>query len=168
MEEIIEMLKQKARDSWPGKIGEDRAVKLEEFLRKMLAEYSEKLGFDQEEILSALEARRTYSAINFYQEAEFPSLEGVTVYESQDALMAAIPVKEFRCPNCNGISTNPYECNSGEVIPGGKFCDWKSYGLFGTFGKGFSFTIKESFLEKPMIDQIFMPLCMETQAAAAE
>ncbi|MCX4027897.1 hypothetical protein H0A36_25840 [Endozoicomonas sp. SM1973] len=155
---IINQLKEKARGSWEGEVGEDRAVKLESFLNKMLTEYSEKLGYSKYEIISATEKTRNYSAINYYQEANFPSLEGVDVYETLEDLKAAIKTVAFKCPACNGISTNPYECNSGVKSKEGEVCDWKSYGLFRTLGEGYRFTIKESFLEKPRIDEIFMPI----------
>lgn len=162
METTIEMLKQKARDSWHGETGESRAKSLEVFLRKMLADYSKNLGLPEADILAAIESKRDYSAINYYQEANFPSLEGVRVFDTLEALKAAIPSKKFRCPSCGGISTDPYECNSGVFVGGDKHaCNWKAYGLFRTAGKGFRFTIKDSFLEKPRVDEIFMPVDFE-------
>ncbi len=158
MEEIINKLKQKARDSWGGKTGEDRAEALEKFLRKTLAQYSEILNLPQEAILKAIESRRTYSAINYYQEANFPDLKGVRLFDTLEDFTKAFPSRKFRCPSCKGISTNPYTCNSGKEMTKGKICDWKSWGLFGTMGKGLWFTIKKSFLEKPFIGEIFMPI----------
>lgn len=163
LQETIEVLKNKARESWEGKTGEDRATKLESFLNKMLSEYSEKLGLSQYEVLAAIEESRSYSAINYYQECNFPSLEGVDIYETLSDLKAAIKTMAFKCPACSGISSNPYECNSGVKSDEGKVCDWKSYGLLRTLGKGYRFTIKESFLEKPRIDEIFMPVDLESK-----
>jgi len=144
-------------------------AELEEFLRKMLADYSKNLELPPVDILKAIESKRNYSAINYYQEANFPSLEGVKVFETLDDLKAAIPSKKFRCPICGGISTNPYKCNSGVAKDGDeKVCDWKAYGLLRTAGKGLRFTIKDSFLEKPYVDEIFMPIDFEEAEADDE
>lgn len=163
MQNTIEALKQKARDSWPGVEGERRAERLETFLQRLLPEYAEKLGLSQAEVLNALESGRSYSAINYYQAAKFPPLADVDVYDSQDDLKAAIPSMTFRCPCCEEVSTDPYECNSGANKKGSEEpCDWKAYGLFGTLGKGYRFTIKAGFLDNPRVDEIFMPVDMET------
>lgn len=157
MEATIEKLKDQARKCWGGTAGEKLAQDHESFLRKMLADYSKNLELPQADILAALESRRNYSAVNYYQAANFPTLDGVKVFETQADLRAAIPSMKFRCPACNGISTDPYTCNSG-VVEKGKVCDWKTWGLFRTAGKGFRFTIKEGFLENPRVDEIFMPV----------
>lgn len=164
MEVIIEELKDKARASWSGEEGERRAERLEAFLRKLLPQYAEKLGLTQEQVLRALESKRNYSCLNYYQEAKFPSLESVRVFETQADLKAAIPSMKFRCPSCGELSANPYECNTGAKRKDGSVCDWKSYGLFGTLGKGFRFTVREGFLDHPRIDEIFMPVEFEQAA----
>jgi len=161
MEAIIEKLKQEARKSWNGDLGEERAVALEAFLRKRISEYAIAFNLSEGEVLAAIEGKRNYSAINYYQEANFPSLNGVKVYNTPDDLAAAIPNRQFRCPRCGGISTDPYECNSGAEMEKGEICNWKVYGLFKALGKGFRFTIKEGFLEKPFIDHIFNPVDFE-------
>jgi hypothetical protein len=164
MEETIEQLKEEARASWRGAEGEHRAERLEAFLRRMLAEYSEKLGLPQEEILKALESKRTYSCLNYYQGANFPSLEGVRVFETREELKAAFPAMQFRCPSCHGLSTNPYTCNTGIVRKDKKVCDWKAWGLFRTLGEGLRLTVKEGFLEHPRVEEIFMPVELERAA----
>ncbi len=166
--EIMNDLMDKAHKTWPGTEGSNRASKLEAFLEKTLTQYSEKLGFSKLEILQAFEGRRDYCVVNYYQESNFPSLEDVTVYETQAELQAAIPNYKFRCPSCKGISTNPYECNSGIERKDGKVCNWKAYGLFGTAGRGHRFTIKDTFLQKPIVDDIFMPLDLEDEAEGAK
>ncbi len=164
MEEIIEQLKEKARASWHGAEGERRAERLEAFLRKMLAEYSEKLGLPQVAILEALESKRDYSCINYYQEANFPSLDGVRVFETKADLRAAFPSMQFRCPSCHGVSTNPYTCNTGIVRKDKKVCDWKAWGLFRTLGEGLRLAVKEGFLDHPRVEEIFMPVELEQAA----
>jgi len=170
MEATIEKIKQLARKSWKGDEGERRATIVEAFLRKRIPEYAQAFDLSEDEVMEAVEGRRSYCAVNYYQEATFPSLEGVRVFENREALEAAIPPgTKFRCPACKGESTNPYTCNSGKVIErlgGGKgVCDWKSFGLFHTMGKGLRFTIKDGFLEKPMVDEIFLPVVFENEAS---
>src|SRR5690606_20032443 len=117
MEQTIEKLKGLARDSWDGKIGEQRAIELEKYLREKLAEYSNALDIPQEEILKSWEEDRTYSAINYYQEANQPSIKAdkVKIFETVEEMLKAIGDEKFRCPSCEGVSTNPYLCNSGEL-----------------------------------------------------
>lgn len=159
MEQTIDKLKGIARDSWEGKVGEQRAIELEKYLRTKLVEYSNALGISQEAILKSWEEDRTYNAINYYQEANQPSLKAdkVKVFETVEELLQAVGEKKFRCPSCNGVSTNPYECNSGEEMSKGKKCDWKVYGLFGDLGKGTYVYIKD----KLRGESIFTPLSWE-------
>jgi hypothetical protein len=164
--ETIEKIKEQARSSWSGGEGERRAERVEKFVTGLLENYSSNLDISELEILRSLEKRRDYSAINFYQEANFPLLENVTVFETKKDFIERFPSRKFRCPACGGISSDPYECNSGEFINGDdkKVCDWKSWGLFGTLGKGFKVTIKEGFLEHPVVDDIFPPIELEMES----
>lgn len=159
-EEIIEILKQKAREGWGGQTGEDRATELERFLRKTLINYSTILGYTEEEILVKIEGWRDYSAINYYQEANFPRLENIEIFETAEQLRQKFPSHKFVCPMCHGISTDPNTCNSGLFMDKKKkkVCDWKSWGLFRTAGAGYRFVIKEDFLTRPIVHEIFMPV----------
>lgn len=161
MEELIEKIKQKARDSWRGATGEQQAEKLEQFLRGMLPAYADALGYSQTAILSALEKRRDVDVTNFYQESKYPPVGAFVIYENQAALQQAFPSRKFRCPLCEGVTTDPYECHSGLEMEPGKLCDWKAYGLFKTVGRGLRFTVKDAFLENAIIDEIFLPLELE-------
>lgn len=169
MESTIEMLKQTARNSWSGPTGEERAVNLEAFLRKMLKGYSDILGISQSDLLAAFEKRRDYSPINYYQEANFPDLSGVVLLEGLDEFKRLYPSGKYRCPACSGESTSPYECNAARQVGKGKesACDWKAYGLFGTMGKGMRIAFRDGFLEHGKIEQIFMPIEAETVVNAA-
>jgi len=149
--ELIEQIRKNLNDN-------ERFAKKLEWVKEMVKHYSEKLGFSELEILTAFEKRRDYWSANYYQEANFPRLDGVDVYENFEEVMKRFPSKQFICPRCNGISTNPYECNSGKEMDKNKICDWKSYGLFRTLNGGYRFTIKDSFLEKPFVDNIFKPI----------
>lgn len=157
MNELREKLLNEARNSWRGSIGETRALALGTFLDTMLSSYSKVLGLTGEEILMAIEGSRTYSAINYYQEANFPNLDGVLVLDGIEDFKKRYPTGKYRCPSCNGESTNPYECNSGIKV-GEKICDWKSYGLFGTLGKGLRVVLKNEFLKHPKVEEIFEPI----------
>lgn len=145
MEPTIERLKGEARNSWSGETGETRAEELEKYLRAKVEEYSNALSMPQEKILEAWEKDRTYSAINYYQESNQPSLRAgkVKVFDTTEDLVQAIGDQKFRCPSCNGITTDPYDCNSGAEMSKGKTCDWKVYGLFGALGKGTYVYIKD-------------------------
>lgn len=133
--------------------------------------YAEFFKLDPVAVFQALEKKRDYSYPNYYQDANFPKLDGVTVYENMEAMKEAInPSLGFRCPRCNGISKDPYTCDSGVEIDYGTKkkpklgpCDWKSYGLFGTLGKGLRFTVREGFLEHPTVDSIFYPIALESK-----
>lgn len=159
-EEMRANLRQQALDSWAGSLGEERAAALDEFLDKKLVEYSRVLKISKPKLLRALETQRNYTAINYYQEANFPSLDGVLVLPSKKAFKALAKRPEFRCPSCEQISKNPYECDTGHVTDG-KTCDWKSFGLFGTMGKGLRVIVRRRFLTHAVVHEIFMPVAME-------
>ncbi|WP_162804636.1 hypothetical protein [Tritonibacter mobilis] len=163
----FEMILQKGRDSWPGDEGERRADRLEAVLRRVLPEYANALDLSQDAVLAALEGRRDYSAINFYQDARLPSLRDVHVHETMAEFKALIPSGTFRCPACEGVSTDPYECNSG-VERDGSVCNWKAFGLFGTLGKGYRTLVKETFLDHPTVHEIFMPIDLEEDEPSKE
>lgn len=169
MEETIENLKGEARRSWHGAVGESRAVDLEKFLRDMLANYSGVLGIPQADLLAAFEKRRSYSAINYYQLANFPSLGDVTLLKDLAEFKQRYPSGRYICPLCGGESTDAYECNTGRNVGHGdeeQICNWKAHGLFGTAGKGMRIVLLDGFLGNPKVHEIFMPL--EAAAAQAE
>ncbi|NEG94348.1 hypothetical protein [Leclercia adecarboxylata] len=144
----------------------DSGVRTVRFIRQFTTEYADLLEVTPLEVLAAVEKARDYSAPNYYQQTNFPDLKGVTVFASLGALQAAIPSKQFRCPCCMGVSSDPYTCNSGEKQKDGSVCNWTSYGLFGTLGKGLRVLIKDAFLTQPRVHEIFMPLELETDPPA--
>lgn len=154
---IIAKLANEARNGSKGQVGESRAVELIAFLDKTLANYSQVLGMSEDAIMTAIESKRDYSAINFYQSSKFPNLENVAVFESSDEVLGKYPSGKYRCPSCNGVSTDPYVCNALRADGKGR-CDWKSYGLFGTMGKGLRLVVRSTFLEHPVVHELFMPL----------
>lgn len=121
--------------------------------------YGEALNIPWEEILDAWEADRNYWYMNYYQESNQPAInsESVRVFDTLDELRASVGTKGFRCPCCGGISSDPYECNSGIVRDDGKVCDWKVYGLFRGLGKDVFVYCKD----KLRGNRIFMPVAWE-------
>ena len=173
IDEIIEKLKEQARESWSGEGGETRANRLEKFIRAMLNEYSAVLGFSEIEILTELEKIRDYSAINYYQLANFPPLKDVHVHDTVEQLRTDFPSGKFVCPNCKGISTDCSTCNSGLIVDNGIAnnglpCDWKAWGLFRTMGRGYRFVVKEEFLNRPVVHEVFMPLELSGEKELSE
>ena len=120
--------------------------------------YAEKLSLNWEDVLDSWEEQRDYWYMNFYQECNQPEIKGekVRVFETIEDMLKSIGEKQFRCPACGGISTDPYKCNSGEVSKG-KICDWKVYGLFMDIGKGVFVYCKD----KLKGQTIFMPISWE-------
>ena len=119
------------------------------------AHYSEKTGIPAAEILDAWERDRSYWYMNYYQDANQPSIEGnrVRVFATAKELLESIGKPEFRCPKCSGVSQSPYACT---VAP----CDWKVYGLFGDLGKGVYVFVKEQVRG----ELLFMPVRWEEAA----
>ena len=122
-----------------------------------VAHYSHKTGISPEIILNAWEEDRTYWYQNYYQDSNQPKLD--------DSVLVIHDPLEFKkkyhhggyiCPACGKISTDHNECT---VEP----CDWKSYGLFGTLGKGL--TIFHPSTARVM--NIFMPALYNKSVAGA-
>lgn len=129
-----------------------------DFVRKLTKNYSAVLGYSEYEILKALESKRTYTAANYYQVANFPLLdENVKIFSNTKELLESTKNGKFICPACKQEQTDPYKCNSGFIV-NGKKCNWTSFGLLGTLNGGFRFTIKDTFLDTPMIENCFLPV----------
>lgn len=60
---------------------------------------------------------------------EISNAQGLKKEEYMSKKSEFIRTKKFICPWYKGITTNPYECNSG-IKKDNKACDWKVYGLF--------------------------------------
>jgi hypothetical protein len=122
--------------------------------------YAEKTGLNWEDILDSWEKDRDYWYMNYYQDSNQPEIktDKVRIFDTQTDMLKAIDEKKFRCPCCGGVSTDPYECNSGLPMDKRKICDWKIYGLFGDIGKGVYVFCKDIIKGQ----YIFMPLSWET------
>lgn len=120
--------------------------------------YAEVSGKSVFEILKAFENRRNYWYMNFYQDCNQPEIKGdaVRTFDTYESFRKSVGEKGFRCPSCGGISSNPIACDSG-IEKAGNVCDWKSYGLLGTMGKGVYVFI----LEDLKVVEIFRPVAWE-------
>ena len=160
-DELIEQIRANLND-------DKRFAEQLEWIKQMVKNYSVKLKYSELEILTALEKHRNYWAANYYQEANYPDLDKIDIFENLNELLAKFPSRKFICSCCGGITTNPYECNSGIVRKDGKVCDWKTYGFLRTLGEGYRFTIRDLFLEKPVVDEIFTPIELSTEKSKGE
>jgi hypothetical protein len=119
--------------------------------------YSYRTGLPIVEILDEWERDRNCWYMGYYQNGNIPKLHGkqVIVMDTMDDFNA-IKGQGFRCPSCNGISKDPQTCDTG-IIKYNGICDWKSYGLFRTLGKGAYLFIKERVIGI----EIFYPIAFE-------
>lgn len=138
---------------------EEQLWKKYDWIIKRAEHYAEKTGLHTDEILNAWEEDRNYWYQNYYQESNQPKIEGdsVRIFDSVEDLLKEIGEKKFRCPSCEGISTNPYSCNSGMEMAKGKTCNWNVSGLFGDLGQGTYVYVKD----KLRGENIFTPLSWE-------
>lgn len=120
--------------------------------------YSCKTGISVAELLNTWESDRSYWYMNYYQDGNQPKLNRSDIYmlDTLDDFKKILDAKEFRCPACGGISTDPQRCDSGKITHN-KVCDWKSYGLFGCLGRGTYIFIKE----KAKGHTLFTPISFE-------
>jgi hypothetical protein len=143
----------------------DRAERFDALLDRVLPEYAAVLAMTEAEVWEAIESRRDYCPANYYQEANFPKLADVTVYQTESEMLQDVrPSQGFRCPACSGVSRDERACDVG-TVEDGKVCGWKSYGLLGTMGKGLRVVCAEKFLANPRVHEIFMPVALEASNA---
>ena len=138
-EDLIELKKCKGYQTLSQAVEQDiaRNQKNTEYAEKLnwvidrVLHYAEKLNLSASELLNKWEEKRDYWYMNYYQDCNMPKIEEgkVFVFDTVDDFLKSIPSKKFICPYCKGITTNPYECNSG-IKKDNKTCDWKVYGLF--------------------------------------
>lgn len=142
----------------------DREERFKKTIIEICNEYAEFACKSPVEVFNAIENIRSCSYPNWYTRNKYPPIKDIMTFEYTSDLFRQIDYeKGFRCPSCNGISKDPYTCDTGIVKNYRDVCDWKSWGLFGTLGKGLRFTVFERFLSKPYVDEIFYPVCMEEE-----
>ena len=115
---------------------------------KRAEEYADILETTPCEILTAWEKQRNYWYMNYYQETNQPSLKRKDIYIFKNKEEFFKKYNQFICPNCGEIIKDPQECYK---------CGWKSYGLFGTLGKGIYILLKD----KIIVIEIFRPVKLE-------
>lgn len=146
-------------NGWPGKIGLQRVIETVTFLCERVPQYSKVMGKTELETLELFAKSRNCSYINYFQNANFPDLSEVYVFDTIEDVKARFPSKQYQCPCCGGISTDYQECNSGKKIDKkGKVCDWKVYGLFGDMGKGIKIIVKSMLTDFPRPIAMFKPV----------
>lgn len=160
----LEMLAECER-SWHGEEGIRRRERVKNLVEKVCREYGDAFGLTKGQIFASLEAERTYSAVNYYQEANFPALNGVTIYDDLAHFQSVVGDRGFRCPRCKHVSKNPYECDSGAEMEPGKRCDWKSYGLFRCLDGGHTALLRSEFPKHVRPVTIFKPVSLEDKNA---
>jgi len=126
---------------------------------KRATSYSIDLNMPLSEILEGWEHDRDYWYLNYYQECNQPVLTGtggmpIRIVEDPEDFMKQIDNrKEFICPKCGRLGPSYQECegrkDGNELLD----CDWASYGLFKTMGKGVIVVMKRPF----KVLEIFMP-----------
>jgi len=125
--------------------------------------YSHKTNIPVGDLLDTWEEDRSYWYMNYY--SNIPKLTGsnILVVNTVEEFMEQVGDQGFRCPHCNQVSSNPYKCDSGfelELLNSNgekKPCNWKSYGMFRTLGKGLYIFVKD----KARGNTIFMPVALE-------
>ena len=126
--------------------------------------YADKTGLTVTQLINAWEIQRTYWYMNFYQDSNQPELTGdrIRVFDTLKEAVGSFGTKGFRCPACDGVSSDAYACDSGLPLEmnDGNPCNWKVYGLFGDLGKGITIFVNEHVRG----DNIFMPIAYEEQA----
>lgn len=123
-----------------------------QWILKRADHYAEMFNATRDEIIEKWEEDRSYWYMNYYQDSNQPLLSGgsIKVFSTTSEALDSFEDKGFRCPKCAGVSKDPYECSE-------ESCDWKSYGVFGTMGKGVYVAVKE----KLMVTEIFKPIAWE-------
>lgn len=133
--------------------------------------YAEKLNVLPSNVLDRWEADRTYWYMNYYQEANQPLItdKNVKVFDTYEEFQKSLKARGYRCPLCNGVSTQSGTCNAGTMIPNGpgkdnnKKCDWKVNGLLQFPNSTVFVLIKEDLRG----DRIFIPLSWEDEFKVA-
>ncbi len=149
------------RDSWnTGTVGEERAQRVNEVISRVCREYGAAFDMSPLDVYDAIEGSRDYSAINFYQDAKFPSLENVMIFD-EVAEVTALGVDGWRCPRCQEVSSNPQVCDSHAEMAPGEICDWKAYGFMGTLGQGIQVLVREQFPDVCKPVHLFKPVSLE-------
>jgi hypothetical protein len=147
-------------NGWPGKVGEERVINVVTLINHRVPQYAAVMLKTELETLELFANSRDVNFTNYFQDANFPDLSGVYVFDTVTAFKNKFPSGKYQCPRCGGTSTDYQVCNSGQIMDkkSKQVCDWKVYGLFGDLGKGIRVIIKEKFTDFPKPVSMFKPL----------
>lgn len=117
--------------------------------------YADKLNVKFEDVIAAWEENRNYAAVNYYQNANFPEIDGDTLLvDDVDELKTICKGEGFICGACSKHISSPYEC---------KKCGWKTYGLLGP-GKDALYVVLKPAMRG---EWIFRPVALSKGSADA-
>lgn len=108
-QEIIEQ----ARNTWNGKIGNERAEEVKRILDTRLENYSRITGLSFETILKILEKDRIANTVNYYQESNLPLIEqtkDLFVFNTLNDYLKVFPSRKFICPKCQQETAHENYC----------------------------------------------------------
>lgn len=147
-------------NGWAGKVGLERVIEKVNWLCERVPQYAKVMGKTELETLELFAKSRNCNYTNYFQDANFPNLSEVFVFDTIEDLKLKFPSKQYQCPCCGGISTDYQECNSGKTVDkkGKEICNWKVYGLFGDMGKEIKVIVKDMFTEIPKPVSMFKPV----------
>lgn len=140
--------------------GNERKQEVIAFIMARLPEYVDILQLPPIQILKAWEGHRSNEiAVNFYQDYMVPALDDVQVFDTIAEFTQTYPSHKAKCPKCEGISTDYYQCNSGVIIDG-RICTWRAIpSLIGPKNSAYiRIIIKEMFQDFPVPQLIFKPI----------
>lgn len=161
-QEVLQELEEKLKNAYEH-WGFERMQPTKVFILERSKQWETVTKIPYYEIISRWLDNCSYSMINYFQETNQPALDNKTkIFNTIDDFHNSVGEKGFRCPYCGGVSSHPYECNSGLMVKlsnkkGKHPCNWKAYGLFGTIGKGSFVFVKEGL----NYSNIFMPIAWE-------
>jgi hypothetical protein len=158
--EIMNKIIVEVYNGWPGQTGLERVKNVVTFICDRVPQYAKVMGKSELETLELFAKSRNCNYTNYFQNANFPDLLEVFVFDTIEDLKARFPSKQYQCPCCGGISTDYQECNSGKIVDkkGKEICNWKVYGLFGDMGKGIKVIVKNMFTDIPKPVAMFKPV----------
>ena len=145
----------------------ERIERVVSFISQRIPQYTKLMNIPDLEILEIIAKSRRVNYTNWFQDAYIPDLdaEKTMVFEKEEDFYKKFPSGKSTCPNCGGISTDYYDCNSGLKIGKGKkapVCNWKAYGFLRS-GKELSIIVKSRLKESITPQLIFPPIELKNE-----
>lgn len=134
LREVLDNFKNDKSWNTENKDGTHRFDEELNWIESMVKSYAEYFKMTEDEVITIMEERRTYSWPNYYQKHNFPDVKNFDslagIFKTYEDFSEHV-VKNwigFKCPRCGSIGMNPQECI--HRIRKDKKCDWAAYGLF--------------------------------------